>query len=148
MADIILSIRKRWTLQILDGSKTLELRKRIPKPEKFKPGTDRIFLYETKANKGAGAIVSVTDCPGTIKEKVDWLRNWYYGEMGDITDREYYGYFNRMDIAYGYKLANVFEFNTPIKITNPPQDYRFVSDYDPVCLLLPNNRHRIIKSKS
>lgn len=55
---IILSIHHKYSELILTEKKTLEIRKSAPRRGAWGGGAkDTVFLYETKADGGAGAVV-------------------------------------------------------------------------------------------
>ena len=60
---IILSIHHKYSELILTEKKTLEIRKSAPRRGAWGGGAkDTVFLYETKANGGAGAVVGFFSC--------------------------------------------------------------------------------------
>ena len=59
MQTVILSINKPHTDNIFDGIKKLEVRKNFPYIE----SPYRVLVYETKKNKGVGAIIGEFFCP-------------------------------------------------------------------------------------
>lgn len=60
MQYICMSIKKEWADRILDGAKTMEVRKSGPTVRLGEPL--KVYLYEIKAT-GAGAIVGEFICP-------------------------------------------------------------------------------------
>lgn len=60
---IILSIHHKYSELILTEKKTLEIRKSAPRRGAWGGGAkDTVFLYETKADGGAGAVVGFFSC--------------------------------------------------------------------------------------
>lgn len=67
---VLLPIRKQHAANIYAGTKTVELRKTVPR---FDPGSYnlakhpfRVYMYESKADGGAGAVTGFFDCPGYL----------------------------------------------------------------------------------
>lgn len=62
--ELVMSLRPEWVQEILSGRKTLEVRKSGPgsyEIERAQPV--RVWMYETKAGGGRGAVVGQFTCP-------------------------------------------------------------------------------------
>ena len=67
---VLLPIRKQHAANIYAGTKTVELRKTVPR---FDPGSYnlekypfRVYMYESKADGGVGAVTGFFDCTGYL----------------------------------------------------------------------------------
>lgn len=67
---VLLPIRKQHAANIYAGTKTVELRKTVPRysPGEWDPAKYpfRVYMYESKAGGGAGAITGFFSCPGYL----------------------------------------------------------------------------------
>lgn len=67
---VLLSIRKKHAANIYAGTKTVELRKTAPRysPGGWDPTKSplRVYMYESKADGGAGAITGFFDCSAYV----------------------------------------------------------------------------------
>lgn len=68
MKSVIISIRPEWCEKILNGEKTIEVRKSAPKELPIK-----VYIYETKGSskKGRGKVIGEFIC-----DKVDFVAPW------------------------------------------------------------------------
>lgn len=62
MIKVMLSVQPYWDRKILSGEKKADIRKSIPTSAPGYTCPFRVFLYETKAQKGAGAVVGECIC--------------------------------------------------------------------------------------
>lgn len=125
---ILISIRPRFARQILDGSKTVELRRRAPRLERG----DEVLVYETSPTKaivGWAAVKAIE----TTTPKVLWAR--VKAEAG-VTRREFNEYFEGAATATAIYLSAASPLKAPIELEvirvrwpwlRPPQSYRYVS---------------------
>ena len=97
--DAIISIRPNFAAAILSGSKTVELRRRIPPLE---IGT-RLWIYATRptaAVLGSAIVVAIVrGTPDAVWEA--------YSEQAAITHDEFNSYFEGAREAIGISLTNV-----------------------------------------
>lgn len=129
MKSIILSIKPVFTEAILDGRKTIELRKRIG--ELFVENT-KIFIYSSSPVKAIVAEAKIS----CIKKKAP-----PDVEMGLLenacVNREYFDeYFKNSSMAYFIFLKEVKKLDIPIPIVElrqlritPPQSFCYVNDF-------------------
>jgi predicted transcriptional regulator len=124
VADILISVACRHAASILEGKKSVELRRRAPSlPE----GT-RVWIYSKKP-KGAVELAAllmsiVTDAP----EKI-WRR---FGNLAGITRSEFDSYFGNAERASALLLTQVEPLARPVTLEqmrrcstsfHPPQFY-------------------------
>lgn len=123
-----MSIRPRFAQSILDGTKTVELRRRAPNLE---PG-DTVVVYETSPTKAIVGWATVENVETTTPAAL-WHR--VHGKAG-VSRREYDAYFAGAPSASAIHLSRVFALRTPIVLDDirvrwpwlrPPQSYRYVS---------------------
>jgi predicted transcriptional regulator len=114
--NIILSIHPRWVDKIINGQKTIELRKRLPK------NINTIYVYATRP---------ISKIIGIIYIKNIFFTDIY--SLYDITDNkhccsleEYLDYFKNKEFGYGIEIQNIELFKKPIPLKNPPQNFMYV----------------------
>ncbi|WP_211257925.1 ASCH domain-containing protein [Lentzea albidocapillata] len=134
LRPLLLSLRPRFAEAILDGTKTVELRRtRLSAPD----GTHLILYASSPVMAVVGTAVLVgrdTDTPARI-----WRR---HRKNSGLLRHEYDEYFAGADLAtalhvgFPHRLADPW----PLSVLRgtakfqPPQSYRFVSDDDPAQL--------------
>ncbi len=132
---ILLSLRPRYAQAILDGAKTVELRRtRISAPD----GT-LVILYATAPIR---SVVGTTKLAGRFIGTP--VQVWTYcGSRTGLTKREYDDYFRGADLATALLLAaprpldawhSLAELRESQPSFRPPQSFRYVADQDPVLL--------------
>lgn len=131
---VLLSIRAKHAANIYAGTKTVELRKTVPNMANMPKDTRypfRVFMYESKAEGGAGAITGFFDCGG------------YYGycggypqEMADAAQvsMEYLKEYAADGWLYAWMVTNPTRFPEPVQLhsilfSRPPQSWRYMDDY-------------------
>ncbi len=127
---MLLSVHPRFASAILDGSKTVEVRRqRVAAP----PGTP-VLLYATApimALVGMAYIASVDVAP----PKDVWS---VHRDRTGITRREYDAYMSGAALASGLTLENPSSFEEPVTLGalratgtfHPPQSYRYMKYND------------------
>lgn len=128
---LLLSLRPRFADAILDGTKTVELRRR---PVNAAPGT-RVILYSTAPMM---AIVGTAHLRKVDIRDPDsaWLR--HRRSLG-LTRDEFDAYLEGSERAYLLHLARVCELDQPLHLHElrrsggfrPPQSFRYVAETDP-----------------
>jgi len=134
LRPLLLSLRPRFANAILDGSKTVELRRtRLSAPD----GT-RLVLYASSpvmAVVGTAVLVGRdTDTPARI-----WRR---YRQNVGLDRDEYDQYFAGADLATAVQIGTPHRLVDPWPLAalrdaakfQPPQSYRYVSNDDPAQL--------------
>lgn len=97
MKAVLLSIKRKWARKILSGEKTVEIRKTAPRlPTPF-----TVFMYETKADGGKGAIIGSFTC-----DEVFDVWTGYDGNKGDdcLTYDEQEAYLGEYGHGYGWHI--------------------------------------------
>ena len=136
---LVLSLRPRYAHAILDGTKTVELRKRRVAAS---PGTD-LILYATTPMR---AVVGTARLQGTILCEPEAAWREHAASLG-LERHEFERYLAGVTMACLLLLENVRRLQRPLSLAEltrtdsfrPPQSYRYVSSADPAGIrdLLP-----------
>ncbi len=126
MLSVMLSLRLEWDRKILSGEKKADIRKSIPTGAPGYTCPFRVFLYETKAQKGVGAVVGecVCYCADEVQD---------YGivtEFSCLTEWQLAQYARGRKI-YAWFLAEVVKYADPkplsaFGIDRAPQSWCYV----------------------
>jgi predicted transcriptional regulator len=122
---LFISVKPRYADAILDGRKTVELRRTRPNL----PNGSLVILYSstpTRAVVGWAQLIGVRE--GTPIEIWD-----EYGTAADIEELDYEAYFDGTDQAFALELDEVVAAPQPIPLSvirsigiQPPQSWRYV----------------------
>src|SRR5690242_11957139 len=96
--DALISIRPAYADAILSGSKTVELRRRIPS---ISAGM-RLWIYSTKP---VGALVGTADVEAVESGSPDDIWATHHMNAG-VCRAQYEAYYNEASVAYGIMLGN------------------------------------------
>lgn len=126
---LLISVRPEFASRILDGSKTVELRRQEPRVKKG----DLVALYVSSPVKQLVATLEIlnvtTDRPLNLWQVVS--------EHAGISRKEYDDYFRGATKAVGISLGKIRKKATPIALEklrtliegfNPPQSFRYLCD--------------------
>lgn len=124
--DIVLSVKPRFADKILDGSKTVELRRRFSSAV---PAGARAWIYSTtpiKAMTGAATISGVKQLP--LNDL--WKR---YKSAVAVSKAEFNGYFDGTEEGYAILLSAPHALANPVSLNDlrsfcefePPQSYQY-----------------------
>lgn len=134
---LLLSIRPKYIRSILDGTKTVELRRsRIHAVE----GT-LVILYSTSPTR---SVVATATLERIIESEPNDLWLTISGHAG-VTRREYDEYFRGASRAFGLRLKNVKRLSSPLPLIQmrartglePAQSFRYVTDRQVELLTAP-----------
>lgn len=122
---LIISIRPQFVEAILEGTKTVELRRTRPNVEIG----SLIIFYSSSPTR---AIVGWASLAGMVEGTPDQL--WDdHGERAAIAEDEYDLYFAGTDSAYGLELEDVVQAAEPVPLATirslgiePPQSWRYL----------------------
>lgn len=134
MKNLWLSIHPRWAAAILDGRKSVELRRRAPSVER---GAEAV-LYSTSPESqvvGSAVVEAIVELP------IDEL--WEeYGERADISQHDFAGYFAGSDRGAAIELSSVNRLENPIGLGSirdaglePAQGWRYLNEEVTMTLL-------------
>ena len=122
---LFISIRPQFVEAILDGTKTVELRRTRPNVEIG----SLIIFYSSSPTR---AIVGWASLAGMLEGTPDQM--WgAHGERAAIAENEYDLYFAGTDAAYGLELEDVVQAPEPVPLASirtlgiePPQSWRYL----------------------
>ncbi len=126
---LILSIKPQYVEKILNGSKTIELRKSLPK--KVSKGS-LLLIYVTTPKR---CIQAICEIDKIVYSTPNELWEIVKGNAG-ISKREYNNYYNTNKRASAIFLRNVEPLEIPIGLTeirnsfpnfSPPQTFKYLS---------------------
>ncbi|MBY8882214.1 ASCH domain-containing protein [Streptomyces sp. PLK6-54] len=127
---MLLSVHPRFATAILDGSKTVEVRRqRVAAP----PGTP-VLLYATAPTMALVGLARIA-AVHTASPREVWS---VYRSQTGITQREYDAYMSGATQASGLTLEDTFAFDEPVTLGalraagtfHPPQSYRYLKGDD------------------
>ncbi len=129
--DIFLSIHPQYANKILDGQKTIELRKRFPILNGFPA---RILIYSTTPEQMIVGYVEVVEVYHDTVENL-WER---FSDVTFIDKKDFDSYFSNANNGkgYGIELKNPVRLNNPISLHElknnhgilPPQSYKYLNE--------------------
>ncbi len=124
--DVIFSIKPLYAEQILEGTKTIELRRRFPVDV---PAGTSALIYTSSPTR---ALTGIAEIRGVAKlsPKAIWR---VYAKEACITRKEFDLYFSGLDHGYAIKLGNARALRRPIELAElrdrfkfePPQSYLY-----------------------
>lgn len=128
---LLLSLRPRFADAILDGTKTVELRRR---PVNAEPGT-RVILYSCAP---VMAIVGTAYLRAVDMEEPAAAWRIHRGRLG-LKKGEFDAYLDGSQTAYLLRLSDVCRLDEPLHLHDlrqqggfrPPQSFRYVAASDP-----------------
>ena len=118
--DIFLSIHPQYAEKILDGLKTIELRRRFPTLNGF---TGRLLIYSTTPIKSVLGFAEIEDVHYLpIKEL--WSE---HSKSSHITKSNFLEYFSGLTHGYAIELKNPQRFIEPLSVEYLKQNYGMVA---------------------
>lgn len=124
--DVVISIRPQYSDRIMDGSKTVELRRRFPVAA---PKGTIAYIYSTSPVR---AMVGMAQIKEVLKLPVAeiWRR---FSDKASITRQDFDRYFDGTDHGYALLFEQVKPFSTPLTLEflreqfgfEPPQSYLY-----------------------
>lgn len=126
--DVVLSIRPQYSAKILEGRKTVELRRRFPLSA---PRGTIAYIYSTSPDR---AMVGRAEISGVVKRPVKEI--WRaYGRTAFIKRRDFDAYFDGLKEGFALEFANARPFPRPIPLTElrdrfgfePPQSFLYAT---------------------
>lgn len=127
--NVIISIKPEYALQIIEGKKTIELRKRFP-TENIKGGIAIIY-----ASSPLQKIVGYALIEDVKKLSVSSI--WKeFGKQACVTKTFFNSYFSGVDEGFAIALSNPTKLPIPVDVKeleeecsfSPPQSYRYASE--------------------
>ena len=128
LRDVVLSIRPQYTEKILDGKKTVELRRRFPVSA---PRGTLAYIYSTSPVR---AMVGVAEIKDVLKLPIEQIWN-EFDSVAHINRNDFEAYFSGLDFGYALLFDNVKSFSHPIGLAElrerfgfeAPQSYLYAS---------------------
>jgi predicted transcriptional regulator len=118
--DIFLSIHPQYAEKILDGLKTIELRRRFPTLNGF---AGRLLIYSTTPIKSVIGFAEIEDVHYLpIKEL--WSE---YSKVAYIEKSDFLEYFKGLTAGYAIELKNPQRFVEPLSIDYLKQNYGMIA---------------------
>lgn len=129
MENLLISVHTKPVSLIINGSKTIELRK--VRPKRLREG-DCTWIYETSPVSRMRANFI---CGGILEHDPSKFWELYSGSVG-ITKDEFDGYFKGKRVAYGLVIKNLNVIDIPLQKLReiwfpgfePPQGYYYLSN--------------------
>lgn len=128
MINILISIKKPWSRQILSGEKTWELRKTFP----YKYYTEKVTVWIYESGKvGSRAVIGkcVLHAVWNIREDIS---DSFIREITEKACVEY-DLLKSYDPNYIWELSSPIFVNSPVRLseiglTRPPQSWQYLTD--------------------
>ncbi|WP_313064778.1 helix-turn-helix domain-containing protein [Pseudomonas sp.] len=116
--DLIISIHPRYSEKILEGKKTVELRRRFP--VSTARGT-KIYIYSTSP---VMAIVGCAEISGVTKLPIQnmWKK---YSKSAFIKKQDFEMYFEGLSEGFALELTNVQTFENPMNLKELKERFNF-----------------------
>jgi len=118
-----MSIRPQFASAILDGTKTIEFRKRA-----LAEGVNRVVIYTTSPVQAVVGVFSVAD-QVMASSRALWRR---YASVAGIDRAAFFKYFEGTTDAVGILIDTVIEYETPRPLdevnpgARPPQSFMYL----------------------
>ncbi len=122
--NVLLSVKPKYTEEILSGRKKYEFRRSIFK----KQNIEKVYIYSSSPVSKIVAAFEIEQILKGSPEKIWELCHKYAG----ISKNDFFAYFKNCEIAYAIKIGNIDNFLNPIDpchiIENfkPPQSFYYV----------------------
>lgn len=127
LGAVFISIRSRFVRSILDGTKTVELRRKAPKHAVGMP----VLVYSSGEDKAVTVHAVVSGIASGTPDSI-WER--FSPQLG-VTRDEFNVYFAGTETAYALQLSDVTARRPPVALNElrrdhglePPQSWRYLS---------------------
>ncbi|WP_158829333.1 ASCH domain-containing protein [Mucilaginibacter lacusdianchii] len=127
---ILISVKEKYVQQMLEGKKTIELRKAKPKAAQG----DTIIIYTTQPRKAITAIALVENIIVTTPSEM-WAKHaWQLG----VTREEFDQYYHNHQRAIGIRMTAITPLNAEILLSAiklihpnfaPPQTFKYLNKF-------------------
>lgn len=116
--DVVFSIKPQFAEPILDGRKTVELRRRFPIDV---PNGTRALIYTSSPTR---ALTGFADIQGVVKQSPDAL--WEsFADDACISRDDFDSYFSGSDFGFAIKLAKARPLRRPVELSELRDRFRF-----------------------
>ncbi|HOX83820.1 MAG TPA: ASCH domain-containing protein [Chryseolinea sp.] len=129
---LFISVKHEYANKILEGTKTIELRKSKPKVSKG----DFVIIYSTTPVK---AIIGIAEVDDLISCPPDSMWRLHSKKLG-IKHKDFLDYYSNSETSIGIVLSNPKKYRSAISLSSikrdhpefqPPQTYRYFMDFQP-----------------
>ncbi|WCJ65059.1 helix-turn-helix domain-containing protein [Agrobacterium tumefaciens] len=126
--DVVLSIRPQYSEKIMEGRKTVELRRRFPVSA---PGGTVAYIYSTSPVR---AMVGIAEIKDVLKLPVQQI--WSeFEDTAFIERNDFDSYFHGLEFGFALLFEEIKPFSRPIPLTElrekfgfePPQSFLYAS---------------------
>lgn len=129
MLNIFISIHPVYADKIMEGVKTIELRRRFPELDGMQA---RLFVYSTHPVKSLIGYAEIKDVHHMPIRKI-WSS---FSNKAHIEKEDFTRYFKGVDYGYAVELKNPIKFSSPVPINflmenygiAAPQSYRYLDE--------------------
>lgn len=127
-AQYILSVRPEWLALELAGQKVMEVRRTAPKRM---PAGAVVWVYETRAGGGRGAVVARFRCPKVHTAFFGSMRMAQLGRLACLTRDELYLYGAGRRMLRFWEIEEIRALETPLPVQafglkSPPMSWATV----------------------
>ena len=127
--NLIISIKPQYALQIVEGIKTIELRRKFP-TENIRGGV--AIIYASSPVCKIVGYVRIEDVSNLSTAKM-WQQ---FGKAACVTKTFFNSYFDGVESGFAIALSRPVKLKTPLdikeleeeQIFSPPQSYRYASE--------------------
>jgi predicted transcriptional regulator len=124
---MLLSVKPRHAEAILDGRKTIELRRRAPRVSEI----SLVLLYSSSPVKAVTGVAKVR----AIHQGSPRALWGEYGRGSALSKEYFLCYFEGLDVGHVIELSDVVRFDQPVSLAElrssyelePPQSWRYVT---------------------
>lgn len=126
--DVVLSIRPQYTSKIMEGKKTIELRRRFPLSA---PKGTIAYIYSTSPIRALVGRAEISDVVKLPIEKI-WQQ---YGKRASINRADFDSYFDGLSEGFALQFTNARPFARPLHLAElrdrfgfePPQSFLYAT---------------------
>lgn len=122
--SILLSVKPKWVKKILDGSKTIEVRRNFPKCE-----VETAYIYRSNSHKDNGNKIVGSFTPKARQIETGYIP--YCIAQTCLTEEEYYEYVGKRKTVWLIEITNFVAYDNPkdlsdLRVGKAPQNFCYV----------------------
>lgn len=127
--NVLFSIKPQYSSKILDGQKTVELRRRFPQE---KTRGVRAVIYSSSPVQAITGHFRISDVEKLCIKDL-WER---FGKAACIDKKDFFSYFHNTEFGYAIHVEDPQKFDVEVTISTlrekfnftPPQSFRYLAD--------------------
>lgn len=125
LTSVILSVKPNYAAAIMEGTKTVEFRKKV-----FKRPVDKVFVYSSSPQKKIIGYFTISDIIEDTAANL-WRK---FGEVGGIDKKDFFEYYKNSVTGYSIKIKDYEKFEYGLNPTDffenfcAPQSYLYLDD--------------------